>query len=185
MTIDYVAEITKIQNADHSAADPLYHSIPAPKDLDLAEALLERMKSKATRLRPGKMAVLHSAPNEIIRILLKPYWTFVDPVKYGLGHRRTFLVPPEIEHFWKYYLAKILCTHMTPLRWHLAQGFTVDKHNAKSGIKAERLVVTMCAVGRLFYEICIQHPPPRAPFGRSCHGCRNPEGAQIARSGDA
>ena len=156
-TINYEHECDSIIHSDHYS-DPLCHLVPAADDLNLATTLLHRMRIKATRLRPGKMIVKHSLPNELVRILLKPDWTYIDPVKYGLGYRRHFVIPPALEKFWVLYLAKIIAAHAAPMHWHLAQGFTVDKLNGKAGIKAERLVVAMCSIGRLVYEIFIDYP---------------------------
>ena len=43
LRIDYDAEVDKIIHADHLAADPDYHLVPAANDISLAETLLGRL----------------------------------------------------------------------------------------------------------------------------------------------
>ena len=144
--------------ADHQQADALYSQIPTQEHFQMADHMLVRLRHKASRLRPMKAILSYALPNEIVRILLKPKWTYYKHTKYGIGHQSNFNVPPILYWYLRFSFAKLLAARMPPLRWHLATGFTVQKANNLPGIDGERLVVALDPFGRLFYEIAISTP---------------------------
>ena len=114
-------------DADCVAADPEYQLVPEVKHLEAAEAVLYFMGHHASRLRLGRAIVHHSLPNELVRLILRPTWIQKDVRKTGVGVSRKFTVPPIIKRWMGRYMAKILSTRLTPLLFHLAKAFTVDK----------------------------------------------------------
>ena len=124
----------------------------------MAQTLLKRMRTKATKLKSNKSVIDHSVPNEVLRMVLKPNWVFRSREHWGLGHEKRYKPPESLDWLLTLFLAKILATHLTPTMWHVADGFAVSKANSKPGILGERLVAACCPLGRLFYEICIDEP---------------------------
>ena len=48
------------------------------------------------------------------------------------------------------------------MQWHHARGFNVSKHNGKAGVDGERIVVVLCPLGRLFYQLVLDGPADEA-----------------------
>jgi hypothetical protein len=120
--------------ADHQEADALYKLTPSPDHLAMAKALLGKLTRTSIKLRPNKAVVDYSLPNEVVRILLRPHWVYKSKEKWGLGHATEYCIPPIIQEVLIMLLAKIACTRLVPMIWHLATGFAVPKHNLKPGI---------------------------------------------------
>ena len=158
LSIDYQSEIDKLISMDHASADPLYRQVPTADHLAMADALLLRLGQHAPRLRLGKAIVNFSLPNEIWRLLFRPQWVFRDHRHVGIGAAKDFLVPSLLRRWLTRYVATILSVRMTPFLWHLACAFTVPKLNGLSGLDAERLVVTLCPMGRSFFQLALDYP---------------------------
>ena len=131
----------------------------------MAAAFLGKLRTVSMKLRTAKAIVDHSIPNEVWRVLLKPWWVHRNVQHYGLGAPQGIRVPRKIEWLLTRYLAKVLAVRMAPLAWHLAPGFPVDKSNGKPGIDGQRLVVTMRPIGRTCYEVILDGPVERHADG--------------------
>jgi len=163
--IDFDKERDNIIGANHREHDPDYCVVPTADHLLMAETVVQRMRNNATRLRPNKSIVDFSIPNEVLRMVLRPRWTYKPRHAWGLGHVKHYQVSRPIYWLLVQLVAKIMATRMTPVIWHMANGFTVQKANYKPGILGERLVAAMCCLSRLFYQICLDHPMFYNPDG--------------------
>ena len=156
--IDYDMETKGILSADHAAADPDYAKVTRPEHFQMARALVGTLRNFSTRLKLNKAIIDFSLPSELVRTILRPQWACWPHRQWGLGHQRKYTVPPVLYWFLDLTFTKVMASRLAPLIWHLAPGFAVSKHNLLPGIKGERLVVSMCPWGRLFYEVALATP---------------------------
>ena len=163
--INLQEEHDKLISSKHEDFDPEYTKVPTPDHITMAQSLLKHMRMQASKLKSNKAVIDHSIPNEVLRVAIKPYWTYQRKDKTGLGHARKYFVPDVIEWLLIRLLAKVIANHLAPLRWHVAAGFTVQKANLKPGILGERLVAAMDPLGRIFYQILIDNPIQRNSEG--------------------
>ena len=83
--INFDEEVGKMTAEEAVQSNPSYRKRVQPDDLEAAQALLIRMQRDAPALRTGKSIVAHSLPNELVRIILAPWWTHKTVLKPGVG----------------------------------------------------------------------------------------------------
>ena len=151
-------EFHKLSSLNHRDFDPRYTEVPDAHHLQLAETLLFRLKLFANRHRVGKAVVKEGIPNELYRVILKPYWVLRNIQHPGVGVASKFVVPPCLHRRLVLFYAKILANRMAPLKWHIAYAFTVPKNPLIFGVKSERLVAAMDIWGRAFFRAVLDGP---------------------------
>ena len=95
-TIDLQEEHAKIKCADHARADPEYVMVPTADHMSQAQALLMRMRQLSIVLKPNKAIIPHSVPNELLRMVLRPFWVYKSQAHWGLGHAKRYRASPTM-----------------------------------------------------------------------------------------
>ena len=82
-------------------------------------------------------------------------------VRHGIGHvaDTTDLMSPKFYAFLKLILVGSRMFQRLPLAWLRAVAARIGKGNEKEGVTGERVVMMVCALGKMFYRGVLKRAP--------------------------